>query len=96
MRDELREILEDLKRGIRAEKSMEINTGNYIEDAIYAIEQWHIRERKKWAMGLLGKEKNIIPPGYEQAPIFRERRIIDEHRGYNQCRAETLKKIGEG
>lgn len=83
MRDELREIMIDFYRSIPYSS---VSMPTLLDKILF----WHIRERKKWAMGLVGKEESLddVNPG--------NLTLIAQIRGKNQCRAEILKKIEEG
>ena len=53
------------------------------------VKRWHIRERKQWAKGCVGDELKDYQ-SFSQLGVN-----LSFNRGYNECRANTLKKIEE-
>jgi len=58
-----------------------------VNEALTEVLSWHKSERKKWALGLVGKDKEYI-----SLENMEGRHNID---GYNEAKAEIRKKIEE-
>lgn len=61
-----------------------------IKKTIGKINRWHIRERKKWAMVVLGEKRKIGPFDY----LHKKKYVAGFDAGYNQCWYDIRKRMG--
>jgi len=93
--DELRKIINEMFFVVYTEPIRPSNVVELTDKYLKKLNAWHIRERRKWALSKLPKEKDTEIDLDLTTPASADWQFHYERIGYNQCREEILKKIEE-